>query len=262
LLIFDSVDEPEYAGVVPGGGIEPGETAGEAMSRELLEETGLEVELVRELGVLRQPGRRDPDFRHESHFVQAVPAEPTEDEWEHFIEADEVERGLVRCRWVPILAGMSVHGRNRGAFLEALVRKRVVAFVTREREGRTELLVFDYESMTELPGGRIDAHESLEEGIVREVEEETGVADLRVIEELADAGEFVRLYGRGAHETHVFHLVTHGTTPEEWDHHVTGTGMDAGLVYACRWVRLADCPPLWGKPDPLVERLRQSIAEG
>jgi len=232
------------------------------MRRELLEETGLEVELVRELGVLQQPGRRDPDFRHESHFVQARPVERTEHEWEHFIEADEIERGLVRCRWVPVLAGMSVHGRNRGAFLEALVRKRVVAFVTREREGRTELLVFDYEDMTELPGGRIDAHESLEEGIVREVEEETGVADVRVVEELADAKEFELLYGRGAHETHVFHLVSDAMTPQEWEHHVTGTGMDSGIVYACRWVLLDDAPPLWGKPDPLVERLRQSIAQG
>jgi 8-oxo-dGTP pyrophosphatase MutT (NUDIX family) len=182
---------------------------------------------------------------------------PTEDEWEHFIEQDEVERGLVRCRWVPILAGMSVHGRNRGAFLDALLRKRVVAFVTRG----TDLLVFDYEGQTELPGGRIDAHESLEEGIVREVEEETGLVDVRVVEELADAKAFERLYGRGAHETHVFHLVTDAETPDAWEHHVTGTGMDAGLVYACRWVPVADCPPLWGKVDPLVERLRMSIPD-
>ena len=227
------------------------------MARELLEETGLEVELVRELGVLRQPGRRDPDFRHESHFVHAVPAGPTEDEWEHLIEAEEIEHGPVRCRWVPILAGMSVHGRNRGAFLNQLLRKRVVGYVTRGRE----LLVFDHGGTTQLPAGRIDAHESFEEGLVREVEEETGLAGIQVVGELADAAEFAELFGPGAHESHAFHAVTDAETPEAWDHHVTGTGMDAGIVYPCRWVSLDDAPPLWGKSDPLVERLRMSITD-
>jgi hypothetical protein len=37
--------------------------------------------------------------------------------------------------------------------------------------------------------------------------------------------------------------------------------MDAGLVFVCRWVPLDEAPPLWGKPDPLVERLRMSIPE-
>jgi 8-oxo-dGTP pyrophosphatase MutT (NUDIX family) len=246
---------------VPGGGIEPGESVEDAALREVFEETGLEVRVVRELGFLEQPGLRDPSLLHESHFVQAVPTSPTQDAWEHFVAENGIEAGLVRCRWVPILAGMSVWGVNRGAFLDALLRKRVVAFVTRERDGTTELLVFDYEGMTELPGGRIDAHESLEEGIAREVEEETGVADVRVVEELADPAEFVRLYGPGAHETHVFHLVADAPTPQEWEHHVTGTGMDSGLVYACRWVPLDECPPLWGKSDPLVDRLRMSIGK-
>jgi hypothetical protein len=42
---------------------------------------------------------------------------------------------------------------------------------------------------------------------------------------------------------------------------VSGGGMDSGFVFACRWVPLDDCPPLWGKPDPLVERLRRSIPD-
>jgi hypothetical protein len=50
-------------------------------------------------------------------------------------------------------------------------------------------------------------------------------------------------------------------TPEEWTHHVTGTGMDAGMAMPCRWAPLDDPPLLWGKPDPLVERLLVSITD-
>jgi ADP-ribose pyrophosphatase YjhB (NUDIX family) len=227
------------------------------MKRELLEETGLDVKLVRELGVLRQPGRRDPDFRHVSHFVHAVPAGPTEDEWDHFIEEDEVERGFVRCRWVPILAGMTVHGRNRGAFLDALLRKRVVGYVTRGHE----LLVFEHGGVLQVPAGRIDHDETLLDGLRREVEEETGVTGLTTVAELADADEVDRLYGKLVHRSWAFHAVAQDGGPDAWDHPVTGTGMDAGMVFPCRWVPLEDRPLLWGKPDPLVERLRASITE-
>lgn len=265
LLVFDAADEPEYAGVVPGGGIEPGETVEDAMKRELLEETGLEVELVRELGMARQPGRRDPDFRHESHFVHAVPAGPTQDEWEHFIEENEIERGLVRCRWVPIVAGMSVHGRNRGAFLEKLLRERVVGYVTRMEDGHAELLTIehgDIDAGIQVPAGRLDPGESLEAGLAREVEEETGVTGLVIVGVLADGDEFEKLYGPGAHVSHALHAAAEPGGPNDWEHPVTGTGADSGFAYHCRWVPLDDCPPLWGKPDPLVERLRMSITRG
>jgi 8-oxo-dGTP pyrophosphatase MutT (NUDIX family) len=257
VLVFDAVDKPELTGVVPGGGIEPGESVEEAALREVIEETGLEVRVVREIGFLEQPGLRDPSLLHESHFVQAVPKGPTQDDWEHFVVENEIEQGPVRCRWVQILAGMSVWGVNRGAFLEKLLRKRVVGYVTRGRE----LLVFDHAGTTQLPAGRIDAHETLEEGLAREVEEETGIDSVAVVGELADAAEFARLYGPGAHESHALHAVTNAETPDAWDHHVTGTGMDAGIVYPCRWVSLDECPPLWGRADPLVETLRQSMTE-
>jgi 8-oxo-dGTP pyrophosphatase MutT (NUDIX family) len=159
-----------------------------------------------------------------------------------------------------VRADLKLWGR-RGDFVHALVRKRVVAYVTRERE----LLVFDHKGMpgvpTQVPAGRVDAHEDLETGLLREVEEETGVTEIRVVRELAGADEFEHLYGADAHRSHAFHAVTEPGGPDEWEHTVSGTGMDAGLIYACRWVALDDCPPLWGDVDPLVERLRLSIGE-
>jgi ADP-ribose pyrophosphatase YjhB (NUDIX family) len=113
---------------------------------------------------------------------------------------------------------------------------------------------------TQVPAGRVDGHESLEEGLRREVEEETGVTEIEIVGVLADAEEFERLFGSGAHESHAFHAVAQPGGLDEWEHPVTGTGMDSGLVYLCRWVPLDECPPLWGDADPLVERLLESIS--
>jgi 8-oxo-dGTP pyrophosphatase MutT (NUDIX family) len=138
------------------------------------------------------------------------------------------------------------------------MRRRVVAYVTRGRE----LLVFDHAGTLQVPAGRVDHDETLEEGLLREVEEETGVTGIEIVRELADASEFESLYGPGRHESHAFHAVSHADTPDLWTHQVTGTGMDAVLAYPCRWVSLDDeLPLLWGKPDPLAERLRASITE-
>jgi ADP-ribose pyrophosphatase YjhB (NUDIX family) len=114
---------------------------------------------------------------------------------------------------------------------------------------------------TQVPAGRVDAHEDLEEGLRREVEEETGLTEIVIVRTLADGKEFERLFGTGAHESHAFHAVAAPGGPDSWEHAVTGTGMDSGLVYVCRWVPLDERPPLWGDADPLAERLRVSITD-
>ncbi|MFE2970780.1 NUDIX hydrolase [Streptomyces sp. NPDC059340] len=50
LLICRAVPEGDLMWALPGGTIEPGETAGRAAVREVLEETGLIVEAIEELG--------------------------------------------------------------------------------------------------------------------------------------------------------------------------------------------------------------------
>jgi 8-oxo-dGTP pyrophosphatase MutT (NUDIX family) len=217
--------------------------------REVREETGLEVEFVRSLGEIEG-----------AHYVHAKSTGQTSETWEHH----RPEGDVVVCRWLPVSADTEVWG-ERGAYLHALVRKRVMGYVTRERGGRHELLIFEHRDLadvpTQVPAGRIDAHEDLEAGLRREVEEETGLTNFHVVGELADSEEVDRLYGVFKHESWAFHLVADADGPDTWEHFVTGTGMDSGLVYACRWVPLAECPPLWGKPDPLVAKLRRSIQE-
>ena len=243
MLVFDVPGMPEYTAVVTGGGIEEGETVAETAVREVEEEAGVEVRFVREVGVAENPT---------GHYVQVVPTGSLPETWEHDGRA---------FRWVPVRADLELWGQ-RGDFVHALVRKRVVGYVTRARE----LLVFDHEGMphvpTQVPAGRVDSHEDLEEGLRREVEEETGLTEIEIVGKLADADEFKRLFGPGAHESHAFHAVAGPDGPDAWEHPVTGTGMDSGLIYLCRWVPLDECPPLWGDADPLVERLRLSIGEG
>jgi 8-oxo-dGTP diphosphatase len=256
LLLFDVVDRPEFTAVVPGGGMEPGETVAEAALREAKEETGLDVRVVRELGSEDHPGIIEPDHIHETYFVHVIPTTPTDDEWEHRnppdigVESEE----LVRCRWARLNPELAVWG-YRGAMIHALVRQRVVAYITRERHGRTELLTIEHRDLPEaglqVPAGRVDPGETLEQGVHREVAEETGLHDVRVIRMLP---EFEAEY-ENRYESHAFHLVSESETSDSWEHEVRGEGSDAGLVYVCRWVPLTQDLRLWNGRDPMLRHL-------
>lgn len=248
LLVFDVLDDPDYTAVVPGGRLDSGETVEAGGVREVREETGIEVRVVRDLG--------RHDRRHAMHFLQAVPLERAPDEWEHRnppgpgIESE----ALVRCRWLQIRPGLVLWG-ERGALVDALIRRRVVAYVTRERE-TTELLTIEVKEMPELgaevPAGRLDFGESLEEGLRRELEEETGLVGIRVVCELPD---FEATYENFC-ENHSFHVVAAAETPDVWEHRVLGEGADSGLVHVCRWVPLQPDLKLWrDEGDPMLAKL-------
>jgi len=130
------------------------------------------------------------------------------------------------------------------------VRKRVLAYVTRRREGRTELLVFDQqddpEAGTQVPAGRLDPGETLEEGLLRELREEAGLEQVRIVRELSILGTWA---DASPYENHAFEVNVDGETADEWEHEVQGDGDDAGLVFLYRWVPVDSKPVLWDS-DP------------
>jgi 8-oxo-dGTP pyrophosphatase MutT (NUDIX family) len=138
-------------------------------------------------------------------------------------------------------------------------RRRVVAYVIRARNGRRELLVFEdplHPHMgVQVPAGRLDPGEELEAGLARELEEEAGLTNVHIVRELHGFEE----HYPSRYENHGFEVVIEGDAPEEWDHVVGGDGDDAGLTFHYRWVPIASDLHLFGRPHPLLERLRQPI---
>ena len=134
---------------------------------------------------------------------------------------------------------------------------RVLAYVTRERDGRKELLVFDHRDHpdvgTQVPAGRLERGEELEAGLLRELEEESGLANAHVIRQFGTFAPRELPHGR-AYTNHAFEVEAPGA-PDAWEHVVAGDGDDAGLVFLYRWVPLVPGPELWGGSDPVLALL-------
>jgi putative (di)nucleoside polyphosphate hydrolase len=112
--------------------------------------------------------------------------------------------------------------------------QRVVAYVTRG----DRLLVFEEEGAPglQVPAGRCDDGESLEETLHRELREEVGT-EARIVRELGASTRKRTRYG--VFESHYFHCET-DEPRDAWSHVVTGTGDDVGLVFHCRFVPVAE----------------------
>ncbi len=63
---------------LPGGGMEVGETVDEALRREVYEETRLEVEVERLVGVYSKPQKQEVVLTFRCHIIAGVPT-PTEE---------------------------------------------------------------------------------------------------------------------------------------------------------------------------------------
>lgn len=127
------------------------------------------------------------------------------------------------------------------------VRRRVACYVTRRSPRGTELLVFDqpgddpaHPSGTQIPAGGMGAFESLVDAAVREVREETGVDGLAFVGQVGAVELGLAEPGGPSITTYVHLTASSGAdaVAGEWDHRVTGEGLDADMTFRCRWAPL------------------------
>jgi 8-oxo-dGTP diphosphatase len=106
LLVFQHPDAPEAGLQVPAGTVEPREKPREAAIRELLEETGIDAVIVRDLGTtlydMHAYGRNE---LHERSFFLAEPAgnRSLHQRWRHLETHDGIgEPDVFELSWVPL----------------------------------------------------------------------------------------------------------------------------------------------------------------
>jgi ADP-ribose pyrophosphatase YjhB (NUDIX family) len=122
--------------------------------------------------------------------------------------------------------------------------QKVVAYITLGER----LLVFTHrdfpEAGVQVPAGTVEVEEPLDDAVLREAAEETGLTNLKLVKYLGvrdfDAAKVKR--PDEIHERHFFHLEAATPAPERWRHwEMTPSGDDkTPVAFDLRWVGKKD----------------------
>ena len=121
-------------------------------------------------------------------------------------------------------------------------KEKVLAYVYRVINKKKEVLVFDHpqnpEVNPQVPAGSLELNESPINGVLREVEEESGVKFSSVKNYLGQF-EYKFLEKNEIHERHLFEIESNGL-PDKWTHNVKSNDEDNGEVFDFYWLSLEE----------------------
>jgi len=138
--------------------------------------------------------------------------------------------------------------------------QRVVAYVT----SGNRLLVFAHtrhpEAGIQVPAGRVESGEPLEEAVLREVWEETGLQGLEIVAYLGMREHHLSAPGRPETEQrHYYHLRLKSEAPERWTHweQTPSDGSPGPIEFELYWVQHPhEVPELSGGQGELLGKLK------
>ena len=126
------------------------------------------------------------------------------------------------------------------------IREKVAAYITRA----DFLLIFTERNFTEIglqiPSGSVEFGEDLEEAVIREVYEESGLRNLRVNKYFGIHDIDQRKYGQERiHRIHFFHLICEEDTPASWSHEEKNPSerdstTPERIIFDFQWLKLSD----------------------
>jgi ADP-ribose pyrophosphatase YjhB (NUDIX family) len=121
--------------------------------------------------------------------------------------------------------------------------KKVIAYITKN----DKLLVFLHpnspEAGLQVPAGTVNEDESLERAVMREVQEETGLDEIRISSFLGQS-KFPQSRGYPDVTRFFFHLICNQETPSRWRHEekdpsVRNKGDEYPIIFELYWIPLS-----------------------
>lgn len=108
-----------------------------------------------------------------------------------------------------------------------------------------------------MPAGTWEDHEGADEAVLREIQEETGLGNVRLVTKLAQYTHYPE-HRPEVHERHVFLARVDGPVPDRWEHVERFTG-GSPVVLTHYWVDLDEVLALAGGQGDSLDLARQFV---